>query len=136
MSGSFDATTQAITIRQGETLLVNFTHKNADASALDVSGDKFRLTLKKSGSTTLDLISGAPRLDPLGSNPFDAALSPTQSSITMIDGAINRWSLRLSAVCTENLAAGIHQYEIDRIQSDGTVFTSLAGDFEVVKGLN
>lgn len=137
MSGSFDVTTMAIRVRQGETLSMNFTHRlQSDNSPVNISGDHFILTIKHGRTELLSLKSGAPAVDPTGSNPFDSNAAPTASSISILDGAVNRWQLSLSAVRTGLLPAGLHSYEIDRVQSDGTVTTILFGDFEVVRGLN
>ena len=130
----FNGQDQTITVRQGETLTFIFTHtRSSDASKIDITNEKFRITVKKNAKSMpiLALSSAAPLVDAEGTNPYDPSMPPTQSSIGVVDGPNGRWELRLSAVKTSEFPAGDYQYEIDKIQPDGSVRTILAGPFVI-----
>ncbi len=130
----FCSRSRTISIRQGQTLHLPFTQKRLDGTAVDITGEKFRFLIKVADTVTA-IRSDTPRIDPAGSNPYDPADPPTQSSIGVTDGPEGKWNLKLSAVFTASLPAGTHEYEIEKIQSDGSVEPILAGEFKIAAEL-
>lgn len=126
--------TNAISIRQGQTLNLPFTQRRLDGTAVDITGEKFRFLIKV-GDTITAIRSDTPRVDPVGSNPYDPADPPTQSVIGVVDGPEGKWRLKLSAVFTASIPAGTHEYEIEKIQSDGSVDPILSGEFKIAAEL-
>lgn len=136
MSADLSSRTRTLTVRQGTTGRLDFTHKRPDNSPINITGEKLRFIVSGSGCGSAFVItSDAPRVDPVGSNPYDASLPPTQSSIVITDAAAGKWSLTLSAVMTASIPAGTHQYEIDKIQADGSTETYVCGEFVVIAHL-